>query len=62
MTLGGVIMYKADYINFRAGEVLAWFNNGIRYAIVKKNGKFYDQKGREIKTAILKAAIEAAME
>lgn len=55
-------MYKADWINFRTGEVLAWFNNGIRYAIINRNGKFYDQNGREIdRKIILKAAIEAAM-
>lgn len=55
-------MYKADYINFNAGEILAWINNGIRYAIIKKDGGFVDQNGREIKTGNLKEAIEAAME
>lgn len=61
MTLGGVIM-KADWVNFNAGEILAWINNGIRYAIIKKDGRFVDQNGREIKTGNLKEAIEAAME
>lgn len=54
-------MYKADWINYKAGEILAWINEGNRYALIKKNGQIVDQNGREIKTTILKAAIEAAM-